>query len=74
VAQPPLWRYVEARGGASATGAGGHVAEPRESGSAQSAPSGVGLWGQPRQPAGPRAGEGQMADHNTVGRWIRSGW
>ena len=57
---------TSARGGATATGAEGHVAEPREG--ARSAPSGVGVWGQPGQQAGTRAGEGQMDDHGTAGR------
>jgi len=59
---------TSARGGASATGAEGHVAEPRASRGARSAPSGVGVWGQPGQQAGTRAGEGQMDDDGTAGR------
>jgi len=60
-------------GAASAAGAEGHVAEPRASGGARGAPSGVGVWGQPGRQAGTRAGESQRADHGAVDRWISGG-
>jgi len=61
------------RGGASATGAEGHVTELRASGGTRGAPSGVGVWGQPGQQAGTRVGEGQMDHHGAAGRFISSG-
>jgi len=63
-----LRESTSVRGGSSAAGAGRHVAEPRASRGARSAPSGVGVCGQPGQQAGTRAGEGQMDDHGTAGR------
>jgi len=62
-----LRESTSARRGARAMGTEGHVAESLASGGARSAPSGVGIGGQPGQQAGTRVSEGQIADHGTAG-------